>query len=160
MEGRAHISSRGGFSLIELLVVLTVISVCAAACILSVAQGLDLQAARGAAQSWQAGTAWAQVGVLWQADSNQVLCADGRLVVSHGLGLCGGDLGAGLPAARVVTNREQWAKPEGTAVTFGGDLASPDGGGSVYFGRGLSAYRVVVRPESGLTVRSHSEPLR
>lgn len=152
-----HASRSGGFSLIEVLVVLAVLSICLAIGSLSLARGLRTQEARGAAQSWQAAAAWAQVGVMWQGGAVRLSYAPGSLALSHDFGLCGGDLGASTPPVSATTNLARWRDEAGVAVEFSGALGSPDGGGSVYFDALAASYRVVVRPESGLTVRTRVE---
>jgi prepilin-type N-terminal cleavage/methylation domain-containing protein len=146
-----------GYALPELLVVLAVVSICLLAGSVSLTQGIRNGEARGAAQSWQAAAGWAQVGVLWHEGSAQLGYAREALTVSHDLGLCGGDLGSSAPAMPASTNVARWRDGDGVAVTFGGSLASPDGGGSLYFDALTGSYRVIVRPESGLTVRTRVE---
>ena len=157
MGSRVHISSSQGFSLIELLLVLTVVGACAVLGVAVLTDGLGAQQARGAAQGWQSASAWAQIGVLWQGGSSDLTYGRGDLAVSHDLGLCGGDLRGVAPEASVATNLHRWSRGEQTQVSFGGTLASPDGGGSMIFGDDRVAYRVIVRPESGLTVRTRAD---
>jgi prepilin-type N-terminal cleavage/methylation domain-containing protein len=157
MERRIHISGSGGYSLVELLVVLVVLAICLALGTLLLANGVSAQEARGAAQSVQAGIAWAQIGVVWQGGATELTYLSGVLELSHDQGLCGGDLGRSAPAVRVTTNVGRWSAGDGVTVTFTGGLASPDGGGSLYFRALAGSYRLVVRPETGLTVRSRVE---
>jgi len=157
MGRRIHIFGSGGYSLIELLLVVAVLGICLVAGSLSLAHGLRTQEARGAAQSWQAAAAWAQIGVLWHGGATEVGYASGVLVLSHDLGLCGSDLGASAPAVPVTSNLARWRDGEGVAVSFTGALASPDGGGSLFFDALRGSYRVVIRPESGLTTRTRVE---
>jgi prepilin-type N-terminal cleavage/methylation domain-containing protein len=157
MTKRIYIPGPGGYSLIELLVVLAVLSLCLLGGSLSLAHGVRIQEARGAAQSWQAAAGWAQLGVLWHGGAVQLECAPGTLAVSHDFRLCGGDLGSSAPPVPVTTNLARWRNGDGVAVTFSGSLASPDGGGSLYFDASTASYRVVVRPESGLTLRTRVE---
>ena len=119
--------------------------------------GLRRQEARGAALSWQAAATWAQVGVLWQGGATDVSFALGEVSVSQDLGICGGDLGAAAPATSVSTNVARWRASGGVRVEFSGHLASPDSAGSLYFESVGGAYRVIVRAESGLTVRTWVE---
>ncbi|OFW60566.1 MAG: hypothetical protein A2133_11940 [Actinobacteria bacterium RBG_16_64_13] len=154
MGRRIDISSSGGFSLMELLFVLAVLGICLAAGTVSFGGGLRRGEARGAAQSWQAATAWAQIGVLWQGGAARLEYSSGDLRVSHEYGLCGGSLGRSAPAVPVTTNVPRWARAEGATLLLTGTLASPDGGGSLYFHAFNTADRVIVRPETGLTVRS------
>ncbi|MBN1628819.1 MAG: prepilin-type N-terminal cleavage/methylation domain-containing protein [Thermoleophilia bacterium] len=154
MQRRTNISSSGGFSLIELMVVVVVLGICLAGGVAALSDGLSAVETRGAAQDWQAAAAWAQVGVLWQGGCTQAACDSGSVALTHEYGLCGGDLGRSTAATDVEANVARWRVGGGIAVTFGGSLASPDGGGSLHFQNNGGAYRVVVRPESGLTVRS------
>ncbi|MBN1321824.1 MAG: prepilin-type N-terminal cleavage/methylation domain-containing protein [Thermoleophilia bacterium] len=154
MGSRVHILSSGGFSLTELLLVLVVLGVCLAAGVAALADGMGSAEARGAAQCWQSAAAWAQISVMWQGGAGELIYGRGDCALSHDFDLCGGDLGAVFPGAPVRTNLLRWAVAQKVVVTFGGDLASPDGGGSLYFGRPGAAYRVVVRPVTGLTLRT------
>jgi prepilin-type N-terminal cleavage/methylation domain-containing protein len=141
MSKRIHsMLGRGGYSLIEVLLVAAILGICLAIGSLSLARGLRTQVARGSAQSWQAAAAWAQI-----------------LSLSHDLGLCGGDLGSSAPPAPATTNLARWRDGTGVAVEFSGALGSPDGGGSIYFEALAGRYRVVVRPGSGLTARTRVE---
>jgi prepilin-type N-terminal cleavage/methylation domain-containing protein len=143
-----------GFSLIELLLVVAVLGICLVAGTLSLTHGLRTQEARGAAQGWQAAATWAQIGVLWHGGSTETKYESGTLALSHDLGFCGGDLGAAAPTVSARTNLARWREGEGVAVSFSGALASPDGGGSLFFDALGTSYRVVVRPESGFTSRT------
>jgi prepilin-type N-terminal cleavage/methylation domain-containing protein len=149
--------SLSGYSLIELLCVLSILAICLTVSSLFVASGLSNNEARGAAQVWQTAAAWAQMGSLWQGGSNQLRYEAGGLAVAGDFKLFGGTLGRSGPAAPVTTNLARWRVGDAVCVTFGA-LGAPDGGGSVYFQAWQGAYRVVVRPESGLTVRSRVEP--
>ena len=154
MGSRANICPSGGFSLIELLLVLAVVGLCLAGGAVALVGAPGGANARGAAQCWQSAAAWAQIGVLWQGGTGTLVYGHGDCAQSHDRGLCGGDLGGVAPDVPVGTNLPRWAESQRVIVTFGGDLASPDGGGTLYFGRERAAYRVVVRPVSGLTVRT------
>lgn len=147
----------GGFSLIELLFVVAVLGVCTVYGAAALSSGIQVREARAAAQTWQAAAAWAQVGVLWHGGSTRTAYDPTSLSLHHTSELCGGSLGQSGPEALVSTNVARWRDGVGVAVTFTGDLASPDGGGSLWFRVMGRAYRVVVRPESGLTVRSGPE---
>lgn len=147
-------SSSSGFSLVELLLVLGVIAICLTLAGVALGNTVALHAARGAAQCWQAAAAWAELGVMWQGGSSEVFYDAETLAVSHVLGVCGGDLGSSAPKTVVATNVAAWRKEEAVMVRFTGTQASPNGGGSLYFYGLHGAYRVAVRPESGLTVRS------
>jgi prepilin-type N-terminal cleavage/methylation domain-containing protein len=154
MSSYSRVCYSRGHTLIELLVVLGLLGVMASVGIICLVGGVQSQRARGAAQAWQAAAAWAQVGVLWHAGSASVACADGETEVAHEYHLCGGHLGMAAPAAALDTNVPRWSSGTGVRVSFGGYIASPDSGGSLYFGDAGRRYRVVVRPESGLTART------
>jgi hypothetical protein len=154
MRRRTHFRDDDGHSLVETLLVLAVLAVCLTAGVTSLATGLRMLDARGAAQVWQAAAAWGQVGAVWQGGVAGVSCSPGELSVVDDSGRYGGDLGASAPAAPVSANLLRWRRGEGVLVRFLGGFAAPDGGGSLYFGAASGGYRVVVRPESGLTARS------
>jgi prepilin-type N-terminal cleavage/methylation domain-containing protein len=149
--------SSTGYSLIELLCVLAILGICLGVLSTSVTAGLRANEARGAAQVWQTAAAWAQVGVLWQGGSTRVQYESSGLALANDLGFSGGNIGQQGPNVPVTTNLTRWRTVDGVAVTYGA-LGAPDGGGSLYFQAGPGGYRVVVRPESGLTVRSVVEP--
>lgn len=157
MRRRPLVSSSGGFSLVELVFAVSVLGICAAVGIIAIDSGAAAREARSAAQSCQAAAAWAQVGVLWQGGDALVSYESGSLSVSHEYGLCGGSLDQLAAKVPVTTNPARWREGEGVGVTFGGVLASPDGGGSVCFHARATSYRLTVRPVSGLTVRSGPE---
>lgn len=152
---RASVDCREtGFSLPEILVAVAVLGLCAS---VSVVPLLDVMArceARGAAQDWQAAAAWAQVGVLWHGDGASITYGAERLAVAQDSDLCGGNLGAAAPSVPVSANVNRWISGEEMSVRFLGPSASPDGGGSLFFDAGGTSYRVIVRPESGLTART------
>lgn len=147
-------SPSAGFSLIELMVVLAVLGICLIGAVTALGEGLSAVGSRGAAQDWQAAAGWAQVGVLWHGGTARAAYDSGSVSVTHEFGLCGGDLGDSAAATHVTSNVARWRAAGAVAVTFTGGLASPDGGGSLYFHDRGGTYRVVVRPESGLTVRN------
>ena len=151
---RAHYPNLRGYCLIELTVVLLLLGIVIVTGSASLSAALKRQEARGSAQSWQAAAACTQVGVLWQREGSGVRATSAglhitqestdRSVWSSGL----------TPVCPVDTNVDRWRIVEGAKVGFVGRLASPDSGGSLYFRALYGAYRVVVRPESGLTTRS------
>jgi prepilin-type N-terminal cleavage/methylation domain-containing protein len=143
-----------GFTLVEVVLAVAVLCAVAAAGSLSLAHGLQHQETRGAAQTWQAEVAWTQVGVLWHGGSARAAYAGGGMSIAHSANLFGGSFGAVAPATSTDSNVTRWTRPDGVSLAFSGVLASPDGGGSVFFRSSGLGYRVVVRPETGLTVRS------
>jgi hypothetical protein len=116
--------------------------------------GYSRQQARSAAQSTQAALAWAQNSVLWRGGTHQVLVAGTSLTVSGPSGEDGETAGVSAPMSRVSSNVALWSTSEGIRLRFVGPFGSPDGGGSLYFGVDAPDYKVTVRPESGLSVRS------
>jgi prepilin-type N-terminal cleavage/methylation domain-containing protein len=157
LRNQALSARSSGYSLIELLLVVAVLGICLAVGSVSLVDGLSTQEARGAAQSWQAAATWAQIGVLWHGGATEVEYATGLLALAHDPGVCGGDLGPSAPAVPVRANLARWRESEGVKVSFTGAFASPDGGGSLFFDTWRGSYRVVVRPESGLTTRTRVE---
>lgn len=143
-----------GLTLIELMVALSVLAIVGTVCVVSLASGLRQQEARGAAQAMQVASGWAQVGVLWRGGKGTVSYQGGSLSVSHDSLLFGGDLGTAGPSAPCESNLARWSRADGVSLSFAGWSASPDGGGSLFFSAAGGSYRVVVRPESGFTVRS------
>jgi prepilin-type N-terminal cleavage/methylation domain-containing protein len=153
MRLRTFTSANAGYSLLELLLVLVILGICLGSGMVHAANGLRVDEARGAAQAWQTAAGWAQIGVVWHGGTTELGYEAGTLALNHDFGLCGGDLGSSAPAVPVSANLARWRTPAGARVSFG-SLGAPDGGGSVYFQAWQRMYRVIVRPESGLTVRS------
>jgi prepilin-type N-terminal cleavage/methylation domain-containing protein len=149
--------SSGGYSLVELLFVLAVLGICISLGAVSLVHGMRTQEARGAAQCWQAAAGWAQIEAIWQGGSVRVNYAPGSLTLSGASAGSGGDLAGSIPLAPVTTNLARWRDASGATVEFGGALAAPNGGGSLFFGAESGSYRVIVRPESGLTIRTRME---
>ncbi len=156
MNASLQIKASSGHTLVDLVIVLALVGICLTAGMVSLASGVGTQQARGAAQSAQAAAAWAQTDVLWHGGSVRVGYDAGAVDLTHDLDLCGASLGCAAPVADVSTNVARWRDGEAIAVTFTGDLASPDSGGSLYFDALQMRYRVMVRPESGLTARGFS----
>lgn len=150
-------SLQNGFTLVELLCVLALLGICLAVGGVGVGHAVAARQAKGAAQVWQAAAVWAQAGVVWQGGGTELQYEAADVSLEHSAALCGGSLGGAAPIAAVTTNLPRWRLAQGVIVRFGGELGSPDGGGSLYFGSSGRQYRVVVRPESGLTVRSIAE---
>ncbi len=143
-----------GYCLAELLVVLSVLGACVALGATSLAHSLDRQETRAVAQASQAAAAWAQVGVMWRGGACEVSVGQGVLTVTHDRDLCGGELTIVAPSVVVSSNVSRWRTPAGISFRFLGGFACPDAGGSLYLQGVSGSYRVVVRPESGLTARS------
>ena len=143
-----------GYCLVELLVVLGIVGVFAALGGVSLTRTLVRHEARGCAQETQAASAWAQLGVLWWGGTCELSVGGGTTAVGHDRGLCGGRLGTAGESPRITSNISRWTSPFGVALRFVGAFACPDSGGSLFIEAPGGTYKVVVRPESGLTVRS------
>jgi prepilin-type N-terminal cleavage/methylation domain-containing protein len=143
-----------GYTLIELMLVLAVVAVCIALLASSAVNGLSQVEARGSAQTWQGAAAWSQVGVLWHGGSSSLLFGPEKGSIENEPAGVGGPVDPCVGGVSVATNYSRWRNGSDVKVTFGGAMASPDGGGSLYFRRGSAMYRVVVRPESGFSVRN------
>ncbi|MBC7294269.1 MAG: type II secretion system protein [Thermoleophilia bacterium] len=152
-----------GYTILELLVVLAILSLCLVVMALSLVPGLKGREARGAAQTWQAAVAWAQIDVLWQGASTAASWENSDFQ-TQGVRLVPADdpfslttaasLDVACPAAPVSTNVGRWRTDGGLFLTLTAPLATPSSGGSVFFGDESISYRVTIRPESGLTTRS------
>jgi hypothetical protein len=140
-----------------MLVALSLLGACFAVGVVLLANGLSAVQARGAAQSWQAAASWAQTVSVWQGATSDVEFDSGRLAVAADVGPSGGDLGVSAPPVAAFPNVVRWKRGEGVQVRFVGGTASPDSAGSVYFQAAGADYRVTVRLESGLTVRTRAE---
>ena len=155
MRTRVHPNTpSNGFRLIELLVVLAILGICVAIGVAAIGRSLDVRAAKEAASCWQAAAAWAQAAVLWQHQELNVGYEDGQISTGGEAGSASALPVGPVPATGVDANVARWKQGRGVSVGFGGSFAAPDGGGSLYFGGGPVEYRVVVRPESGLTGRT------
>ena len=147
---------QSGHSLVELLVALSILGVCFAVGGVLLAHGIAAVQARGAAQGWQAAASWAQTVSVWQGVPSDVEFDSGHLAVAADVGPNGGDLGVSAPPVTAFANVVRWKRGDGVLVRFAGGTASPDSAGSVYFEASGADYRVTVRLESGLTVRTRS----
>ena len=142
-----------GYSLIEMLEALAILSILLVIATVGVGAAIGALEARGAAQEWQAACAWAQLGVLWHGGSAEVTHNRQGLRVVQQAGDFGSEVVPALPRVTAAANLARWNQGGGVGVRFLGLFASPDGGGTVMFGRIGTGCRVVVRPESGVTRR-------
>ena len=149
--------SHAGYCLIELMLVLALLGACVAVGAISWCGSLARGEARGLAQSWQAAAALGQVDVMWQGGRSEVLANTEGVGLTHDPGSSGLALAGCAPTSSIYTNIPRWRVPHGAKVVFGGHIASPDSGGSVCFGASAGCYRVTVRPETGLTIRSWAD---
>ncbi len=144
--------SAPGYTLIETLVVLAVLGLTVMTVSVSAVAAIGRLEARGAAQTWQAAGAWAQLGALWEGDPSSVGVASSVVSVQQGESeACLSGLIGPVPLS---TNVSRWRTATGVDVRFSGVTAAPDSGGSLYFGAPRGCYRVTVRPVSGMTTRS------
>ena len=141
-----------GHSLLELVVVIAVLAVCATTGWVSLGSSLDSTGARGNAQSWQVAALGSQLATLWSgADTS--MKADGERFLVFGGRLPQDDVGAPDMATAPRANVSRWQQATGVRVGFRGPFGAPDSAGSLTFGSGSATCRVVVRVESGLTRR-------
>lgn len=137
----------------ELLLALGLLGIFLVLGIVQFSGGLDRQQARSGAQAAQAAIAWAQTGVVWHGGVRQVSMDEQGLTLSEDDGGLGADARKLAPSAPVTSNVSRWNIPDGVAIRLLYPLASPNSAGSLYFGGEDPVYRVIVRAESGLTVR-------
>lgn len=146
--------SYAGHTLVELLVVLALLALAATAGAVDVTHAVRSSEARSSAQAWQAAAAAAQTSALWSGRPVRLSSSSAGVELVRGPGASGvaRDLGAltSVPSANVI----RWREPAGVGVTFAGGSAAPDSGGTLQFGDPGRGFRVTVRVESGLTVRS------
>lgn len=156
MRAPFRITNPAGLCLLETVVVLAVLGVCLVIATLSLPAGIRRLEARGAARTWQATGGWAQTKALWQGTSAEVLVSEAGLLVcqSGGSSFYSRDLAPQVPLS---TNVARWRKAQGVNVLFLGGSGAPDSGGSIYFKALRGGYKVVVRPESGLTASSWTD---
>ena len=143
--------------MVEMLLVLALLGVCFAVGGVALSRGVEAVEARGAAQSL-AGSRYlgaSRRGVAGSCHRGRLLL--GRLAVRSDIGTGGADLGAAAPAASAIANVVRWQQGEGVVVRFLAGSAYPNSAGSLYFRAPSGDYRVTVRLESGLTVRSRVE---
>lgn len=149
---RRLVSPASGHTLLELVVVIAVLAVCAAMGWASLGRSLESTGARGGAQSWQVAALGSQLGTLWSG-ANTSTQADGEHLLVLGGRLPQDDVGTPDMATAPRANVSRWQQGIGVRVGFRGPFAAPDSAGSLTFGSGSTAYQVVVRVESGLTRR-------
>jgi hypothetical protein len=143
-----------GHSMLELVIVLALLGTCFAAGGVFLARGIGAVQARGAAQAWQAAATWAQIGAVWEGAANRASFDAGHVAVAADAGTSAGDLGYAASSVQTVANVVGWRFGNGVVVRFTGGSGSPNSAGSLYFRAPRGGYRVIVRLESGLTVRT------
>jgi prepilin-type N-terminal cleavage/methylation domain-containing protein len=154
MESRTSLRLQSGYSLVETLLVLALLGLSFAIGGIGLAHGLGAVQARGAAASWQAAGAFGQIGAVWQGEACEVRFGPDGLVVAAKPPAVGADLRRSAPIVPVFANIARWRANEEVVVRFLGGSGHPDGAGSLYFRTLGGDYRVTVRLESGLTVRT------
>ncbi len=142
-----------GYSLAEVMLALSLLAISFTIGLFAFSSSLQRQEARASALSTQAATAWAQTGVLWLGGQGAVSYGDSGLAVCNEATGRDGDLSGLVPQARVSANISRWRTSDGVLLHFLDPFAAPDSGGSVFFECNDGAYRLVVRPVSGLTSR-------
>ncbi len=146
------VTPASGHTLLELVVVIAVLAVCATMGGASLGNSLDSTGARGGAQSWQVAAVGSQLATVWsgadtsmQADADHILVVGGRLPQE--------DVGTPDLGTAPHANVSRWQQETGVRVGFRGPFGAPDSAGSLTFGSESTAYQVVVRVESGLARR-------
>lgn len=142
----------GGYTLVELLVVLCILTIVLAIPTVSLMRSVERVQARNTAQMLQGALAQAQVDAVQLGVGRNVVCSDRELAVTD-------------PAERSIfksaelgpapqTNVPRW-RQDVTAVRIhiGSPFGAPSSGGSIFFLSGAGGSRVVVRAVSGLTRR-------
>ena len=154
MKGRPAIhTTHGGYCLAEAMLVVSLICICFGIGYATFPSCLHRQQARALAQSTQAATAWTQVGVLWRGSAGYVAYDGTELRVESSSSGWGGDLSGLVSRVIVYANIARWNTTQGFEIRFVDPFAAPDSGGSLYFQSGGGAYRLTIRPESGVTTR-------
>lgn len=143
-----------GYCLAELIVAVSLLGLSAAIGLGHFAGIAQTERARASAQSMQAAIAWTQTGVLWLGVGREVSYDSGGLSVQSETDGHETALGSLVPITPVTSNVSRWNTNDGLTLAFRCPWATPDSGGSIYFGCGDRVYKVTVRPESGLTVRA------
>lgn len=153
-DGRESRPNHGsaGHTLVELLVTLALMAVAYAIPAASLTHCIARTEAATAARLCENGLAAAQVHAIWGASPAELIMADTGLRV-YGDGVLSADAGSVGLADAPVANVSRWRVPDGVRVRFLPGFGSPDGSGSLFFGREGTGERVVLRLESGLTRR-------
>lgn len=142
--------SQHGHTLIELLIALTIIGICAVLPAVTLTRHLERVERRSVSLVFQQVVALGQAKAMYAGVPIDVAC-DGSTVVASGP--LTDSAAAPMPGikATVSSNILRWSRSTGVSVRFGPGFGSPDGAGSVYVGSLPGQMRVVVRVESGLT---------
>lgn len=142
--------SQRGHTLIELLVTLAVIGICAVWPTVALSRNLQKAERRSVSLVFEQVAALAQTQAMYTHVPIEVT-SDGTAVTASG-GPTGGTI-APLPGVKAAmsSNVERWSRSPGVTVRFHPGFGSPDCAGSIYVGTAPGQMRVVVRLESGLT---------
>lgn len=152
MPRRMSTPLAGGYTLVEVLVVLCILTIVLAIPTVSLMHGVEHVQARNTAQMLQGALAQAQVDAVQLGVDRDVVCSDRELAVADAAGrntFRSAELG---PAPQ--TNVPRW-RQDVTAVRIhvSAPFGTPSSGGSIFFLPGAGGSRVVVRAVSGLTRR-------
>lgn len=158
MSGSLHKNLPGGFTLVEVSVTLAVLAILVTGSLVGAGAALDRQQGRGAAQVCQAASAWAQSKAIWSGASTSVKYCGGSVAVSAAATVATAKADLSAPVVDASANVARWQVPAGITWTFSAPFASPDSGGSLYFGSATGRFRIVVRPESGVAARELVAP--
>lgn len=144
------LTEAGGYTLVELLVVVCLLGVAVAIPSLSLLRALDRCEARNTAQVLQGSVAQAQVDAIYLGSDEEVVCTESSVRV----GSTGVTFHASLSCPPPETNVPRWRTPNGgVGIEVLSPFGSPSSAGSVVFLPGGGGARVVVRAASGLTRR-------
>lgn len=155
MKGRqATYRTLCGYCLAEALLVISLICICFGIGYATFPSSLSRQEARALSLTTQASVAWTQMGVLWRGGVGVVSYdGTGLDVTASSLSELGGDLSGLTGVVAVSANVSRWSTVDGFVLRFLDPFAAPDSGGSLYFEADGGAYKVTIRPESGLSIR-------
>lgn len=145
--------TQSGHTLIELLVTLALVAMCATLPISGLVSALEQQSNRNNALVFQAAAVAAQMHTLGSASGCSVAWDGGSLTLTPDMPE-GSALLAVDAKGKSSANVSRWRRGTGVRILFQSATASPDSAGSVYFGDPENGQRVVVRLESGLTRRA------
>ena len=145
-----RLNRAGGFTLVEVLVVVCLLGIAVAMPGLSLLRALDRVQARNTAQVLQGSITQAQMDAVRLGLDGRVLCTERSLQV----GPEGATFHAPISCPSPETNVSRWRAPQGgVSIGLVSPFGSPDSAGSVIFLPGGGGVRVVVRMASGLTRR-------
>ena len=140
----------GGYTLVELLVVVCLLGLAVAIPSLSLLRALNRSEARNTAQVLQGSITQAQVDAIYLGCDKEVACTESSVRV----GSTGATFNASLSCPSPETNVPRWRMANGgVGIQVLAPFGSPSSAGSVVFLPSGGGARVVVRAASGLTRR-------